>query len=186
MAGDRTVPFRLVKRRLLSACRKMLRLDQELFDFDVNERTLTQRLSLYLQPKFPTYSVDCEYNRKIGDPKRLRLNVTQVASDDTNGVTVFPDIVVHKRGVHVFNLLAIEAKKNAPAETVPLHDAKKLNAFTDFSGDFQYTWGAFVNFHKRNGLLRFDVRWFWQGSEHSESEVDGVIKREKGEVTRGC
>lgn len=171
MASDDLVRFHLIKRRLRSASRKLLRLDSKLFEFNVNERTLTQRLAHYLQPKFNCYKVDCEYNRNIEGEKTLPIPPRRVRSDDTNAVTVFPDLVVHERGIHAKNLLVIEAKKDASRNRVPRHDARKLAAFTSPEGNFKYRWGAFVNFFRERGTVSCDIRWFEVGRELSDEEV---------------
>jgi hypothetical protein len=54
--------FDQVADRLRKALGQLLN-EPKLFEFKVNERTLTQRLSLHLQPLFQGLSVDCEYNR---------------------------------------------------------------------------------------------------------------------------
>jgi hypothetical protein len=80
---------------------------------DTNERTLTFHLARYLEEYFTGYSIDCEYNRNGNVPKRLIEPTTTVAVDDLSGKTVFPDIVIHKRGVppEGENYIIIEAKK---------------------------------------------------------------------------
>ncbi len=185
MPTNPPIPFRLVKRRLRSACRKLIREDAKLFDFDVNERTLTQRLSLYLQPKFREYAVDCEYNRDIDGLKTLPIPARRVRSDDTRAVTVFPDIVVHIRGTHENNLLVVEGKKDAPIDRVPTHDANKLKALTSQNGRFKYTWGAFLNFFRRAGGVGFELRWFGNGRELLSTEVAQASKAKGGGLDDG-
>jgi hypothetical protein len=94
--------------------------DQQLLEFEANERSITHKLAQYLQPMFPEYDTDCEYNRigTEGTAKKLYGLQTDSGSgqtpvDDLNATTVYPDIVVHKRGGTEVddNLLVIEAKK---------------------------------------------------------------------------
>lgn len=113
--------------------------DHELFELNVNERSLTHKLAEYLQPLFPDWHVDCEYNRKgHDDTKSLNLPVDEIDSDDTEARTVFPDIIVHRRGIPD-NFLVIEVKKsNNPNRA---RDYQKLEAFKSQLG---YQHAAFV------------------------------------------
>jgi hypothetical protein len=180
MPSDSSRSLCQVKLRLERACQRLLDLDAELFRFDVNERTITQRLSLYLQSEFPDYAVDCEYNRNMDETKRLPVPVTTIQSNDIKGVTVFPDIVVHRRGSHESNLLALEAKKNAPDGAVAEHDAKKLCGFTtQTAGDFGYSWGVFVNFRITGGVCAPAFTWFAGGRQLLDTEVDELSRSDE-------
>lgn len=109
--------------------------ETHLLDQDLGERTLTHRLAVHLEHRFPGWDVDCDYNR-LGE-RRLRLPKGSIVStDDDSGKSVFPDIVVHRRTVPE-NLLAIELRKatnHQPGE----HDRHKLRAMTD-----PHLWHAF-------------------------------------------
>jgi hypothetical protein len=99
-----------------------------LLEKDLGERTLTHRLAVYLEGRFAGWEVDCDYNR-LGE-RRLRLPKGAIVStDDDNGKSVYPDIVVHRRTVPE-NLLAIEVRK-ATSHQPPEHDRHKLRAMTD-------------------------------------------------------
>lgn len=142
--------------------------EPKLFDFKINERTLTQRLSLYLQPRFGTkLSVDCEYNRMWEETdvkKELPWGSEQVWSDDCEGRTVYPDIIIHVRGRLFENLLVIEAKRNHSKDFLPEIDEKKLKRFTHPEGDFRYRWGAFLNFVINEAPKHVAVTWFEQSN----------------------
>ena len=106
-----------------------------LFEKDLGERTLTHRLAVHLEKQFPGWDVDCDYNR-LGE-RTLRLpRGTIVSTDDHLGKSVYPDIVVHQRGIPN-NLLAIEVRKAANHQP-PEHDQQKLRALTD-----PHLWFAF-------------------------------------------
>ena len=85
--------------------------DVYLLENDLHERTITHKLAEYLQPLFPGWNVDCEYNRDGHEPKRVRLRPIPEQGGD-EGSNVFPDIIVHRRGDNDHNLLIIEAKKS--------------------------------------------------------------------------
>jgi hypothetical protein len=85
-----------VKRRLYSAYDTLLKQDRALLELDANERSLTHKLAEHLQAEFPDWDVDCEYNRNGAIPKRL-VGTGYVSTDNTDGKTVFPDVIVHQR-----------------------------------------------------------------------------------------
>ncbi|RZD14205.1 MAG: hypothetical protein EVJ47_05925 [Candidatus Acidulodesulfobacterium ferriphilum] len=92
---------------------------------NLNERSITHKLAEYIQKYFSDYNVDCEYNRMPNKrnnngeaeakfiPKELNLSVSKTRSNDDKGTTVYPDIIIHKRGSNKSNLIVIEAKKKA-------------------------------------------------------------------------
>ena len=85
--------------RKVNSCLQILReRDKYLLDNNLNERTITHKLATYLQEEFPDLNVDCEYNRLENIVKTLRLPRDRVNWDDTEAKTVFPDIIIHKRG----------------------------------------------------------------------------------------
>lgn len=96
---------------VISALRKLLTRDSYLLEVDANERSITHRLGLYLQEKFPNFNVDCEYNRDDVEPKKIGHLGLYPDDEDTDAKTVFPDIIVHKRGTKE-NYLVIEVKKS--------------------------------------------------------------------------
>lgn len=121
--------------------------DLTLLEVDGNERSLTHRLGMYLQDEFAEWDVDCEYNRNGVRPKRLKS--IRERSDDNGGVTVYPDIIIHRRGVGK-NLLVVEVKKGNSSS---LKDCDKLAAYKCELG---YTFGVFLRFGNK-GLT--ECRW---------------------------
>src|SRR5216117_1757682 len=105
-----------IRQKVRIAIDTVVKKDRYLLEQDVNERSITHRLAMYLDAQFDGWNVDCEYNRINGEPKRLYSAEEHLsASDeplaaDTKGRTVFPDIIVHHRGKRK-NLLVIEIKK---------------------------------------------------------------------------
>src|SRR5437016_1139810 len=98
--------------------RRFLAADEYLLAADVNERSLTHKFAEHLQSLVgKEWSVDCEYNRYGDDAKKIDeikgIVGLQVSTDETKSRTVYPDIIVHKRGPQGPNLLVIEAKKDA-------------------------------------------------------------------------
>lgn len=135
-----------VRGHLERAVQRLLDRDRELLARDVNERSITHRLAMYLQDEFPDMDVDCEYNRRDFDVKRLGFYPRDTATNDTDARTVFPDIIVHKRGTNAHNLLVIEAKKSGnQGRNNQNTDRRKLQAFKS-DADLRYEHAVFLQF----------------------------------------
>lgn len=126
--------------RMVEAVVALYRHDHDLLTHDVNERSITHKLAEHMQPLFPRWHVDCEYNRCGYDPKRINLDFEQICPDDTIAKTVYPDIIVHRRGMRD-NLLVIEFKK-ADGEGEEI-DIQKLHGFLS-EEIFGYRFGLFL------------------------------------------
>lgn len=99
----------------------------ELLERDVTERALSHYLARYIAELIPMdLQVDIEYNRHGVDPKRLKLPPRKALDRELRATTVFPDILVHKRGTNKHNILVLEMKK--PGEDLA-YDELKLKAF---------------------------------------------------------
>jgi len=116
-----------IKIRIVSALFDLYRHDHELFDSEANERSITHKLAEYLQRQFPVWQVDCEYNRRMNETKKIGRK------------RVFPDIIVHKRRTND-NLLVIEVKKG---EIDCTKDINKLRGFLS-SPNYLYRYGLFL------------------------------------------
>jgi hypothetical protein len=146
MTSDRRFPFNSsanrdpginnIKARIISALVDLYRYDYELFDSQANERSITHKLAEYLQRNFPSWHVDCEYNRRENQTKKIGRK------------RVFPDIIVHKRRTGD-NLLVIEVKKGESNYEV---DVKKIRKFLS-SPQYFYRYGLFLSLN-REGCKR--------------------------------
>lgn len=129
-----------IKENIYTAYQQLLLNDQHLLSVDANERSITHKLAEYLQAKFPDWNVDCEFNRNGQDAKNLSPFVKKTNSDNTDAVSVYPDIIVHHRGTSE-NLIVIEAKKsNSRDEDM---DNQKLCAYKK---DLGYTYAYKIMF----------------------------------------
>jgi hypothetical protein len=129
----------LVKQLVESAICSLVREQRDLIDLDVTERAISHYLALYIMKVFPrSYNVDVEYNRDGYDPKRLNIEPMNLLSDEARAVTVYPDVIVHKRGRSDHNLLVLEMKK--PHGSLE-YDERKLRAFRSELG---YKYAAHV------------------------------------------
>jgi hypothetical protein len=151
----------VVKEKALHAIKMLIEREKDVIDLDVNERTLSHRLAVYLESQFDLFNVDCEYNKYNDAVKKVKyetcdyLRDESAKSDDEFAKTVYPDIIVHKR-ISKLNLLVIEMKKNTnytPNEC----DIQKLKAYKSELG---YQYAAFVRIGVNNAISEgYYIEW---------------------------
>ena len=129
-----------VKRRIIAAICALDKLDGDLLDVNASERSITHKLAEHLSGEFPSWHVDCEYNRHGSDVKRLCFDFEKLEPFDLEAKTVFPDIIVHRRRT-AQNLIVMEVKKGIKKEVT--RDIEKLRAFTG-SPEYSYRLGVFL------------------------------------------
>jgi len=137
--------------------------DRYLLLNDLSERCITHKLAEHLQPLFLGYNVDCEYNKNINNAKNekrisiLREELTEKMKGhlkiNNNSVpfiekSVFPDIIIHKRGDCNENLCIIEAKKESSSDILNQYDEIKLEAYASnkYGNELKYHFGFFIEF----------------------------------------
>ncbi|TEB05667.1 hypothetical protein Psch_02708 [Pelotomaculum schinkii] len=171
-----------VKRRLNLAIDTLRVNDNYLLKNNVNERSIIHKLATYMAQTFgKTYDIDCEYNRNINNIKKINLlkskwheliNTSVKYEDEiSSGIlvekTVFPDIIVHKRGKHRSNLLIVEVKKSSSSISEE-YDIEKLKCYTAPDNNLNYKYGVFIGFYTlREKYKSPDVRYFKEGIEIS-------------------
>ena len=169
-----------IKQKLQHSLDQLWRQDKHLLCIDANERSITHRLAIYLEKEFGGYNVDCEYNREGDDPKRLLWILNQSVSGETQAynleaTSVFPDIIVHKRGDNQDNLLVIEVKKLiGESMGIDSNDKDKLIAFL---GDdpLNYKYGLALQIPEKSGNVA-TLFWFEQGRADTLIEEEYSIK----------
>ena len=132
--------------KVVAALREFYTHEALLFEKDLGERTLTHRLAVHVEKHFPSWEVDCDYDR-LGE-RTLRLpRGTIVSTDDHFARSIYPDIVVHQRAIPN-NLLAIEVRKASNHQPLD-HDQHKLRALTDPHVWFAYWIGVLLTLGKK-------------------------------------
>ncbi|URJ44464.1 MULTISPECIES: hypothetical protein [Paenibacillus] len=157
-----------VKQRVDKAITKLFERDLYLLINDLNERTIVHKYAIYLQEQFSEYDVDCEYNKNADEDKNKKMIYivekeyrkikrikrefsADIIQDDIEymALSIFPDIIVHKRGENLRNHLIVEIKKSTNNN---LHekafDLKKLECYTDKlrHNKLAYEFGVFIEF----------------------------------------
>jgi hypothetical protein len=131
--------------------------EQPSLDFHhVHERSTSHRLAVQMEPEFPGWNIDCEYDRS----EQMRKLLDGIRDCDPERATdrIFPDIIVHHRGVNgpQHNLLVVELKKDAREDRC---DFQKLCGLTDPGRPFGYQLGLYININHG----QFDCTWFKDG-----------------------
>lgn len=138
-----------VRQAVSEALKRVKRDDTDLLRFDVNERSITHRLAVYLGEEIcGDWDVDVEYNREGEDEVSKSVSMEHLKSkisgdvdpEDLDAKTVYPDIIIHHRGEPYENLLVIEAKKSGRSGE---YDREKINAY---KCELHYKHGVFVRF----------------------------------------
>lgn len=110
-----------VQLRVRRALKALFKHDWALLDGDASERAIASRLASHLEPLFPGYNVDVEYNRHGLDPKAVELGATCRGGGKK---LIVPDVIVHHRRNDDNNLLVIEMKKETNSESRECDRAK--------------------------------------------------------------
>jgi len=162
--------------KIKNATNILLQDDRWLIDNDLSERSISFRLGYYLQNEFSDYSVDCEYNGNPDDLRnRKKINIIRgelerlgllkdTEIDENVTRTVFPDIIIHKRGTNYNNIAIIEMKKSTN-KTSHDYDFIKLQHYTsdDAANGLCYKVGIFLEIHCGNNEPGFSLETFING-----------------------
>lgn len=135
-----------VKSKIETALQLLYKDDHCLIKTNTSERAITHKLAEYIQPLFPEWNVDCEYNRRgIGKPKKIFTKSTS-----------YPDIIIHQRNMEN-NLLIIETKNIHARDHTDKKDKEKITAYIE---DVRYTYqfGLWICFDDNLAKTRRD--WF--------------------------
>lgn len=168
-----------VKWALNDALRVFYLNDLYLIEHDVHERALTFRLGFYLQQIFYGWDVDCGSSKNPVTPlknKLLRSKCSPKVSfdcgscDHSPDCTIFPAIIIHKRGLG-HNLLLIEAKKDA-SESDMANDIARIKAGLKEDA-LRYRYGLFLDF-KSTKKETVESSVFFDKNRQSDLKLDDV------------
>ncbi|MCH8984567.1 MAG: hypothetical protein IH943_10795 [Acidobacteria bacterium] len=151
----------------------------DLFTSGAHERAVTSQLFRCLagDPRIPNgVSVDHEYNRVGGHyVKNLRQFEKAVATDeygDPIEAAAIPDILVHGRGDHESNLIAIEVKVNEDNDE---GDRSKIWAL--LSEPYAYRYGVLLKILREDGQegSQWTPYWAWNPPARQHVEYEEVF-----------
>lgn len=169
-----SLTFRDIDAKLNKSLKKLFKEDKYLLEKDVNERSISHMLAFYLKNEFIDWDVDCEYNR-IGAYAKKKIyelyeELERIESSnlvkDIYGKTVYPDIIVHRRGKKEENLLVIEIKKSNSRVNDNI-DKRKLEKFCT---QLDYSYGVFLKLKVCEDEIGLkEIKWICKdGKLHSE------------------
>ncbi len=154
-----------IENALRAACDKVHAIDFFLIAKAVREETVSHRLAVYLEPFFPGFNVDCEYDKSEEGPKKIVVQPDFTCqnlldkekqdivkkrwnekADTQHGLR--PDVIVHRRGLSqpIHNMLVVECKIGKPDKEAESWALLRLNEFTSGRQKFTYQYGALVVF----------------------------------------
>lgn len=118
--------------------------DKFLIDNKVAERDIVHRFAHYFEnymvnTNISLYNVDCEYNRSGYEIKQI------------DGSHIYPDFILHKRGLNKDNLLVIEFKTWWNPDNNSDIDKIRQMMHPDFI--YQYKFGCSVTINKDNAEI---------------------------------
>jgi|MTBAKSStandDraft_2_1061841.scaffolds.fasta_scaffold87216_1 hypothetical protein len=140
---------------VINSLKQLCDKDRHLLENDLNECSINHKLACHLQNHFADWDIDCEYNKNADKVKELDLPRDKVNWNDTEAKSVFPDIVVHKRGGDGPNLLVIEVKKSTN-NSDRTHDYNKLKAYGD---DLNYSCALFLEIGTKEKSGEWNLDW---------------------------
>lgn len=174
-----------VKEKINSALIALYEHDQYLLEKNGSERSIAHCLANHLKCLFEEYDVDCEYNVNLdSDSGRKEIGVLIDEMNEFNKninnrklfthedeiyyyVSVYPDIIVHKRKQNDENFLVFELKKSTSTSQKELdYDQLKLEKYTSSNtpDSLKYTYGVFVNIHTGRGSgYEYNVKLYQNG-----------------------
>ena len=171
--------FKEVEKNLETALNRLKKNDGFLLEHNVCERSIAHKIAQYLTPLFPEHDVDCEYNSNVeadSGKKYIKLLKSTAArygllrnEDEDDEIVyrnVFPDIIVHKRGLNENNLLIIELKKSSSSKSFD-YDIEKLKRYTSQDDDntFSYSFGVLVYLGVADKVGSDRINWFQNGNQ---------------------
>lgn len=173
----------------------------ELISRRLSEQAIAHRIAVHLEKKFPTHSVDCEYNRNsdgtnLRRPKELVYGQEKLTKEEfriifgRNDKGFFealmenrpyagelklslPDIVVHERMSNLNNLIVIEVKyrDDRRGNSGLVSDAYRIKAFTS-QIDGEYQYGIGFLVILDKKSTNVKIISAYQGSVHDSSIIN--------------
>ncbi|SFD72295.1 hypothetical protein [Spirosoma endophyticum] len=151
---------------LIDSIDELYRKDSDLITKNLHERTISHKLAVYLgdriYPLCLNLDVDFEYNGDVENTannykkslkflsdKLTKINQKVKNDKEFQTLSVYPDIIVHKRRENENNLLLIEIKKKYKGRLVnDEFDRLKLRHYTSDSHEnhLKYKLGAYIEF----------------------------------------
>lgn len=130
----------IILSKLKKALRTLENKDLYLVEKDLHERTIVCKLANYLQTEFEGLDVDVEYNKNADVSKKIIKNSNENNDEE---ISVYPDIIIHKRGTSE-NRLIVEVKKKTNSKNREF-DMYKIIQYLNPKNNLKYENGIFID-----------------------------------------
>jgi hypothetical protein len=151
-----------LKDKLKCAINEAYQNDKHLITRGGMEQACVFKIGYYLQEsirnndELQNHSLDCEYNKSVDSN-------TKPTSSFPKGTR--PDLILHKRGTHDYNLLVVEFKGWWSRKSEDNDCMKKLKNYTSEDGIYRYKLGVYVKLGKDTA----DFKYFINGALVSDN-----------------
>lgn len=178
----------ILKKALSDGIDILYKHDQHLIVQNLAERSIAHMLAVHLMTVLSEHKfhIDCEYNGDIEGPglrktiwvlkeKLSEIKKIKKTEEEWRELSVFPDIIIHRRGSNLNNNLIIEIKKNYGQKVDDEFDRMKLSCYTAVINDetpqrnhLNYALGAYIEIDTYVGNPRKSFRiQYYRGGEPS-------------------
>ena len=127
------------KRIIEQALQILVENDRSIIDKRVKEECITHKFAIYIEKFLNDGNLELEYDVDIEYDKNLANNKKIIEAQEQE-ISIRPDILVHKRHTHDFNLIAIEVKKGYSNR----HDLEKIKRL--LNDPYNYSFGFFISY----------------------------------------
>lgn len=146
---------------LKDAIKEAYKQSPDLFMYEGIEQAMVFRIGIHLQDfanetdAISDLDIDCEYNKNLDQTKQ-----------DMSGKGIRPDLIIHSRGNHGNNLLAVEFKGHWNLNVD--RDKKKLRELTSPVSHYRYKLGVLVILGRRS----VEFTYYKNGAEAGRDNIE--------------
>lgn len=166
------------------AVEQLIANDFNLIQRGLNEPLLSGQLKGYLEPLFPEYDVNAEYNgdidkpndRKALDIAKNRLREIGFNPHESDNYRLTPDIIIHRQNSNKSNLVVIEVKKGTNNNRNMEFDLLKLEHLTiDYLGNhYNYKVGVALVLGTAEKTGQYKITYFQDGVAKTRLELRDI------------
>lgn len=160
--------IKIVRQIITNAINDLLVNDPYLLEKNLNERSITHKLAEHLKKDLHGWDVDCEYNRNAEQVKKIKhLRRTDVSNFDDQGRTVYPDIIIHKRGTDT-NWIVLEVKKSNNSSP----DSEDIEKIEGYIEELGYCYGVFLRLRVEDSVGIQKIKFFKKDNYGNMIKID--------------
>ncbi|QUH27787.1 hypothetical protein [Vallitalea guaymasensis] len=162
----------IIEKYIILALNELMEKEHVLLKNNVHERAISYKLGTYIEKYFPSYNIDCEYDRNakaIEDKKIIYEIECEYGEKKSMPKKIIPDIIIHQREENYRNLVIIEIKKSCSKKTSQEQDEVKLKAATTkVLSNLGYKYGLFILIGVKEDIGSYQLIWYENGVKTRE------------------